>query len=167
MSRTRLVQAGVVLALGAIVLVAAAYAALSLRPQENASGQTSSDPNQRCSPRPCGAPKGFEVDVGSIDVGSGRLVLTVSFRNHTLPQTFEAVSYRHTSPADFSLRVGGKTYQPVFDAQCPNWPELDVQRGATSPERTLCFAVSSAAGATLVWNPDLGAISQPVSIPLA
>ncbi|HKC20408.1 MAG TPA: hypothetical protein VKE27_12355 [Candidatus Dormibacteraeota bacterium] len=166
-TRTRLLQIGLVLALGAIVLAVAAYAALSLVPHENASGQSSSDPNQRCSPSPCGAPKGFEVDVNSIDVSSGALILTVSFHNHTSRQTFESVSFRHTSPADFRLRAGGKTYQPVFNAQCPNWPELDVQRGATSPARTLCFAVATAAGGTLVWDPDLGVVSQPVSIPLA
>lgn len=102
-----------------------------------------------------------------MDAKSDRVVLTAVFRNHTKPQLLEAVSYRHTSPADFSLRAGGRTYQPVFDADCPNWPELDVPRGATSPPRTICFAVTSTTGATLVWNPDLGFISQPVSIALA
>ena len=150
-----------------IVLVVGAYAALSLQPHDNASGQNSSDPNERCSPSPCGAPAGFEVDVTSTDVKSGHLALTLVFRNHTTPQLLEAVSYRHTSPADFTLRAGGKTYQPVFNADCPNWPELDVPRGATSPPRAICFAVTSTAGTTLVWNPDLGVISRPVSIALA
>jgi hypothetical protein len=167
LSRTRLLQIAVAAALGVIVLAVGAYAALSLQPHENASGQSSSDPNQRCAPSPCGAPAGFEVDVTSTDVRSGQVVLTVVFRNHTTPQLFEAVTYRHTSPADFSLRVGGRVYQPVFSSDCPNWPELDVPRGGTSPARTVCFAVTSTAGATLVWNPDLGVISHPVSIALA
>lgn len=166
LSRTRLLQIAVAAALGVIVLAVGAYAALSLQPHDNASGQSSSDPNERCSPTPCGAPAGFEVDVTSAAVKSDHVVLTVVFRNHTTPQLFEAVSYRHTSPADFSLHAGGKTYQPVFDSDCPNWPELDVPRGATSPSRTVCFAVGSTSGATLVWNPDLGVIPHPVSIAL-
>jgi hypothetical protein len=167
LSRARLLKIAIVAGAGVVVLGVGAYAALSLQPHENASGQNSSDPNERCTPSPCGAPAGFEIDVTSMDVKPDHLHLTVVFRNHTQPQMFEAVSYRHTSPADFTLRAGGKTYQPIFNSDCPNWPELDVPRGATSPERPLCFAVTSASGATLVWNPDLGFISQPVSIRLA
>ncbi|HET9782155.1 MAG TPA: hypothetical protein VFR33_10280 [Candidatus Dormibacteraeota bacterium] len=165
--RTRLFQLAVVAAIGVVVLVVGVYAALSLQPHQNASGQNSSDPNERCKPSPCGAPAGFEIDITSMEVKSDYLVLTAVFRNHTTPQLFEAVSYRHTSPADFTLRQGGKSYQPVFNSDCPNWPELDVPRGGSSPPRTVCFAVTSASGATLVWNPDLGVIDHPVSIALA
>lgn len=167
LSRTRLLQIAIVGAVGVVVLTAGAYAALSLQHHDNASGQSSSDPNERCSPSPCGAPAGFEVDVTSMDVKSGYLLLTVVFRNHTTPQLFEAVSYRHTSPADFTLHAGGKTYQPIFNSDCPSWPDLDVPRGSTSPPRNICFAVGSTPGATLVWNPDLGVIPRPVSIALA
>lgn len=167
LSRARLLKIAIVAAVGVVVLVVGAFAALSLQPHQNASGQNSSDPNERCTPSPCGAPAGFEVDVTSTQVKSDHLVLTVVFHNHTQPQLFEAVSYRHTSPADFTLRAGGKTYQPIFNSDCPNWPELDVPRGATSPPRTVCFAVTTTSGAILVWNPDLGFISQPVSIALA
>ena len=102
----------------------------------------------------------------SVEAKSNLLVLTVVFRNHTQPQMFEAVSYRHTSPADFTLRSGGRTLRPVFSADCPNWTEVDVNRGATSVPRQLCFAVSSPAGTELIWDPDLGFISEPVSIAL-
>lgn len=166
-SRARLLKVALLAAAGVVVLLVGAYAALSLQPRQNASGQSSSDPNERCFPSPCGAPAGFEIDITSIDVESDHLVLTAVFRNHTRPQLFEAVSYRHTSPADFVLRAGGKTYQPVFNSDCPDWAELDVPRGATSPERTICFGVTAAGGATLVWNPDLGVIPRPVSIRLA
>jgi hypothetical protein len=167
LSRARLLKIAIMAAVGVVVLGVGVYAALSLQPHENASGQSSSDPNERCTPSPCGAPAGFEIDVTSSEVKSDHLVLTVVFHNHTQPQLFEAVSYRHTSPADFTLRAGGKTYRPVFNSDCPNWPELDVPRGATSPPRTICFAVTSTSGATLVWNPDLGVVPQPVSIALA
>ncbi len=137
-----------------------------MQPHGNPSGQASKDPNERCAPSPCGAPAGFEVDVTSVDVKSGYIEVTVTFRNHTQPQLFEAVSYRHTSPADFSLRADGQTFSPTFNTDYPNWPELDIKRGATSTFRTLCFAVPSSANAVLIWNPDLGFIAEPVSIAL-
>ena len=149
-----------------VVVGVAAYAAISLQRQGNPSGQASTDPNERCSPSPCGAPAGFEVDVTGTQVKTGYVMVTVVLRNHTKPQLFEAVSYRHTSPADFSLRAGGRTLRPVFNADCPDWPEVDVQRGATSGPQTLCFAVATTAGADLVWNPDLGFLAEPVSIAL-
>ena len=159
------------IALALIVLLAgalgvAAYAFVAMRPHDNPSGQSAHDPNERCSPSPCGAPAGFEVDVTGATVVGDRLALTVVFRNHTSYQVLEAVSYRHTSPADFTLRAGGTDYRPVFGADCPSWPELDVARGITSPPRVLCFPVKSGSGATLIWNPDLGWIARPVSIPL-
>ncbi len=149
-----------------IVIAFAGYVAISLQPHGNPSGQQSSDPNERCSPSPCGAPAGFEVDVTAATSSGDHIVLTVMFRNHTKSQPFEAVSYRHTSPVDFTLQAGGHVYAPVFNQDCPNWPELDVPRGAASPPRNLCFAVRSTSGAQLVWNPDLGVIPEPVSIGL-
>ena len=166
LSRPRLAAIAVLVPVVAIVVGIAAYTVVSLQPRGNPSGQSSHDPNERCAPSPCGAPAGFEVDVTAIDAAAGHLVLTVVFRNHTQRQVFEAVSFRHTSPADFTLRANGKEIRPEFDASCPNWPELDVQRGSTSDPRQLCFPVSSPAGASLVWNPDLGFISEPVSIAL-
>jgi hypothetical protein len=148
------------------VLAAAAFAFAAMRPRDNPSGQSSHDPNERCSPSPCGAPNGFEVDVTQTSVVKGRLAIAVVFRNHTTYQPLEAVSYRHTSPADFTLRTAGNDYRPVYGSDCPSWPELDVPRGKTSPPRVLCFAVASASGATLVWDPDLGVLPRPVSISL-
>lgn len=166
LSRSRLTALVVLVPVALIVLGVAAFAVISLQPRGNPSGQSSQNPNERCAPSPCGAPAGFEVDVTSVEVKSNDLVLTVVFRNHTQAQMFEAVSYRHTSPADFTLHAGGRTLRPVFTSDCPNWPEVDVNRGATSSPRQLCFAVSSPAGTSLVWDPDLGFISQPVSISL-
>lgn len=148
------------------VLGVAAYAAMSLQRQGNPSGQTSTDPNERCAPSPCGAPAGFEVDVTGTQVRTGYVLVTVVLRNHTTPQLFEATSSRHTSPADFNLRARGQTLRPVFNADCPDWPEVHVQRGAASGPEPLCFAVAATAGADLVWNPDLGFIGEPVSIAL-
>lgn len=149
------------------MVAVAVFAALAMQPRPNPSGQGSTDSNERCAPSPCGAPNGFEVDVTNVATDSGQLVLTVTFRNHTTPQLFEAVSYRHTSPADFTLQVhAAQTLKPLFNDRCPDWPELDVPRGATSPPRTLCFAAPAARGATLVWDPDLGVIPRPVSIAL-
>jgi hypothetical protein len=148
------------------VLILGGYTVLQLQPHTNPSGQAAADPNERCTPSPCGAPAGFEADVTQFSVQGDRLVLMVAFRNHTKPQLFEAVSFRHTSPADFTLQVGSRKLSPIFNEACPSWPELDVNRGSISSPRMLCFAVGSAEKAVLVWNPDLGFISQPVSIPL-
>jgi hypothetical protein len=152
--------------LGAAVLAFGAYTAFQLEPRGNPSGQSSSDPNERCAPSPCGAPAGFEVDVTSVAQRSSYAVVTVVLRNHTRPQILEAVSYRHTSPADFVVRRSGVEYRPVFNSECASWSEVDVPRGATSTPRQLCFAIPSTGGASLVWNPDLGFISEPVTIRL-
>lgn len=166
MPRSRIVKIALVIVLAAVVTGLAGIAALSLQRHGNPSGQASTDPNERCTPSPCGAPAGFEVDVTSMHATPDYIALTLVFRNHTQPQLFEAVSYRHTTPADFTLRAGGRTLQPVFNSQCPNWPEIKVQRGSASAPQALCFAVASPRGAVLVWNPDLGFIPESVSIPL-
>jgi hypothetical protein len=163
----RLIRYLWIVPLAAVVLAVGVYTALQIEPHTNPSGNASSDPNERCAPSPCGAPNGFEVDVTAVQAQGDHIALTVVFRNHTQPQLFEAVSYRHTSPADFRLRSGGHELSPTFNAQCPDWPELDVNRGATSGPRQLCFAVTSSDKAVLVWNPDLGVIPKPVSIPLS
>jgi hypothetical protein len=164
--RLRSFRVASLVAVAALVLGLAVYTALALQPRGNPSGQASTDPNERCAPSPCGAPAGFEVDVTSVETRGDHIAVSVVFRNHTRPQLMEAVSYRHTSPADFTLHAGAQVYRPIFNVDCPNWPEVDVQRGATSSSRTLCFATATPDGAALVWNPDLGFISEPVSIAL-
>ena len=166
LSRGRLVSLAALGLVGLVVVGLAAYTVVSLQPRGNPSGQASRNLNERCAPSPCGAPAGFEVDVTAVEMKPGHLALTVLFRNHTQPQLLEAVSYRHTSPADFTLRANGETLRPAFSADCPNWPDVNVQRGATSAPRPLCFPIGSSAGTVLVWNPDLGVVSEPVSIAL-
>ena len=149
------------------MLGVAAYTVISLQPRGNPTGQASPDSNERCAPSPCGAPAGFEVDVTAVEINSDHLALTLVFRNHTRSQLLEAVSYRHTSPADFTLNANGRTLRPQFSADCPSWPELDVPRGETSAPQHLCFPIRSSTGTALVWNPDLGFVSEPVSIALS
>jgi hypothetical protein len=165
-SNTRLWLLLLAIPVAAVVTAVAVFAAISLQPRPNPSGQGSTDPNERCVPSPCGAPGGFEVDVTSDDTSGGHMVLTVVFHNHTRTQLFEAVSYRHTSPSDFRLKAGGQTLNPLFTTGCPSWPEIQVPRGATSSPQTLCFDVASSQGSVLVWDPDLGFIARPVSIAL-
>jgi hypothetical protein len=97
--------------------------------------------------------------------------MQVRFVNHTRPQTFEAVSYRHTSPADFQLRDRtGIATRPVFVGNaCRDWPEVDVPRGAATGPEPICFKAPSGGlkGATLIWSPDLGLLFQDVTIPLS
>lgn len=93
----------------------------------------------------------------------------MSFKNSTQPGGFEAVSYRHTTPADFSLSGGdGRKRAPIVDASCPSWPELRVERGGTAGPVRLCFAAPAAGlrGALLVWTPDTGIFPVTGTVPL-
>ena len=96
-------------------------------------------------------------------------MLEVRFTNHTSGGQFEAVSYRHTSPADFRLKwPDGSEHSAVFSADCPNWPELQIERGASSSPKPLCFDVPDTGmpGTSIVWDPDVGLFSAPVATPL-
>ena len=146
-------------ALGLVVAVAAA------RSMENKSqvGTTT----ETCAPRPCAAPSGFEIYITDIAVAGGSVTMAVRFTNHTQGGGFAAVSYRHTSPADFSLRSSeGKVSAPAFSANCPNWPEVTVERGATSDAYRLCFAANATSGLVLIWDPDLGIVPHRTEITL-
>ena len=146
----------------------AAAAAVTLEPRI---GPRSADNGPACSPKPCTAPGGFELYVRGVDFtsGSGRVTLDVRFRNNTPGGQFEAVSYRHTSPADFSLTVdGGGKISPTLSAGCPNWLEDRVERGGGAGPDRLCFDVpGGTTKATLYWSPDEGFLSVTGSVPLA
>lgn len=100
---------------------------------------------------------------------NGLLTMQVSFRNGTKPQSGETTSVRHTSPADFFLivRDRGPRQRPVFNDQCPDWPELKIERGASAGPEPLCFQAPPAGEhISLVWSPDLGFFFDEVDIPL-
>ena len=158
-------------AAGGLVLAGVAAGAISvLEPK----GPPAGAPGPACSPGPCTAPQGFELYLSQIQLRSdldGDLVtVMVSFRNNTQPQLLEAVSYRHTSPADFQVTPdGGNQGRPVFTAGCPDWPEIRVPRGSSAGPQPLCFRATAARlkGAVLSWQPDLGLFSVAGSVPLA
>jgi hypothetical protein len=121
-----------------------------------------------CAPTPCVAPQGFEADVSNIQPASGLLSLDITLRNKT-SGGLEAVSYRHTSPADFVLNgTDGVDRVPVFSADCPDWGDLRVQRGQSVGPLRLCFEPPryGLQGAVLLWDPDVGLFSHRESIPL-
>ena len=148
----------------------AVWAGVSLVPRDapaGAGGATSSAFG--CSPMPCAAPRGFEVDIASLRIENSQLRMQASFKNRTTPQAGEAVSYRHTSPADFLLTTtAGERLRPVFNADCPQWPEVQVARGGSAGPEPLCFPAPSSGlkGARLVWSPDLGFFFDDVVIGL-
>ena len=122
-----------------------------------------------CSPKPCAAPQGFEADVGAIQADASRVTMQVTLRNNTTRGGFEAVSYRHTSPADFRLSGSdGISRLPVFSADCPDWGEVRVERGATAGPEKLCFQSPTLGlhGAAVVWEPELGVFTHRVLINL-
>lgn len=121
-----------------------------------------------CSPRPCAVPNGFGIYVTALQTQNGLLTMQVRFHNGTRAQTGEATSLRHTSPADFFLivRDGGRE-RPLFNDQCPDWPELKVARGADAGPEPICFkAPQPGQQVSLGWSPDLGVFFDEVDIPL-
>jgi hypothetical protein len=118
---------------------------------------------------PCAAPRGFEVDIAGLRIEDNQVRMQASFKNRTRPAAGEAVSYRHTSPADFLLTTtAGERLRPVFNVECPQWPELQVPRGGSAGPEPLCFPAPSTGlnGARLVWSPDLGLFFDDVAIRL-
>jgi hypothetical protein len=129
----------------------------------NSSPGSSAEP---CSPSPCAAPHGFEVDVLGATAGGGQVEVTVAFKNHT-PQGFGAGNYRPTTPGDFQLQLAdGSRLRPSFGGACSDWGEIHVVRGGSAGPESLCFKATSAAGAKLAWSPDLGILFSQVQIPL-
>ncbi|GAC1657917.1 MAG: hypothetical protein NVS9B1_16830 [Candidatus Dormibacteraceae bacterium] len=124
-------------------------------------------PTTACSPAPCAAPHGFEVDISALAQSGGRATMTVAFKNHTQAAA-GSVDYNHTSPDDFQLRGSdGRQVKPIFGEGCPRWSELKIARGATAGPEPLCFpAVPGFPAALLVWGPDLGFLFDDVRIPL-
>ena len=121
-----------------------------------------------CSPKPCASPQGFEADVSDIQAPPGRVTMLVTLRNKTVGG-LEATPYRRTSPADFRLSGSDAVSRaPVFAADCPDWGEVRVQRGATAGPFRLCFEspLLGLHGAALLWYPDVGFLSRQISIPL-
>jgi hypothetical protein len=122
--------------------------------------------SQACSPQPCAAPSGFEVDISDVQSAAGVTSLQASFKNRTATD-LGTTSYRPTTPRDFELRLkDGSRLQPVFNAGCPDWGELHVERGGSAGPVKLCFGTPSSAGASVVWSPDLGLFFNEVRIPL-
>ncbi|MGI8608319.1 MAG: hypothetical protein ACR2MY_03680 [Candidatus Dormibacteria bacterium] len=160
--RPRLAAAGAVLA---VVLVAIA-AFESLRPGRAVSrGAT---PSPQCSPHPCTELDGLKLYIQHSSTESGRLILDVTFRNDTGAQFLEAVSYRHTTPADFSLQYRGSgKVAPSTGPGCPAWPEVRIERGSAAGPERLCFLVpADASSQVLWWSPDQGAFSAAGSVPV-
>jgi hypothetical protein len=159
-----LLVGGLLAALVGVGVAAAAFLALEPPAPTRSPGQT----GPACAPKPCTAPKGFEVYVSDVHLSEGVVRLEVSFRNSTQAEFLETVSYRHTSPADFSIDPGRNDGRPVFDAGCPDWPEVRVARGGNMGPMPLCFraATTGLQGAVLNWRPDLGLFSVAGSVPL-
>jgi hypothetical protein len=127
-----------------------------------------------------GRPAGFELTVSDVrgPDASDRVAMDVSFHNTSSTQ-------QRAEAVDFTYRdASGTTARPVFDAACPRWNRADLHPagGAGQPPRDadaqqvgtdfgpvpLCFLVAhpAAGGATLVWDPDIGLLGSPVTIPL-
>jgi hypothetical protein len=151
-------------ALVALAALGVVVASVAARSMENSQAGTTTD---NCAPRPCAAPSSFEIYISDVAVAGGRATMAVRFTNQKPSVGFEAVSYRHTSPVDFSLRTpDGTMSPPAFSADCPNWPEVRVERGATSDAYRLCFATTAISGLVLIWDPDLGIFPHRTEIAL-
>ena len=155
--RRALLLAGVAV----VVCAAAAAAYVSLQPRLAPPAG-----NQNCAPKPCAAPNGLEISITSVlelESLPGTVDVHVRLANNTQPRAFEAVSYRHTSPQDFSgLAADGSALRPDLSA-CRDWGEVRVARGASAGPFSVCFRSPIS---TLRWAPDLGPLFDHVDIPL-
>jgi len=161
----------------ALAVAVVAVAVLVLRPGDI--GTRAGQPDQG-SASAFGRLAGFDVTVSDVHLAdaAGRVAVAVSFRNTSSVQ-------QRADPLDFTFRdASGATARPVFDASCPRWTRADLHPagGARQSPRDsdaqqvgidfgpvpLCFSVAHAAtaGATLVWDPDVGFFGTPVAIPL-
>ena len=128
--------------------------------------QPASNVSEACSPKPCAAPKGFEIDISEVHSAAGITSFQASFRNRTAAD-LGTTSFRPTSPRDFQLRLQDRRQlSPWFSGDCPDWGELHVERGGSAGPVKLCFQTPTAAGASVVWGPDLGILFDDVRIPL-
>jgi hypothetical protein len=152
-----------VLPLGLALL---AVVGLAIGPTLRGSLQPASNVSEACSPKPCAAPKGFEIDISEVQSAAGITSFRASFKNRTAAD-LGTTSFRPTSPRDFQLRLKDRRQlPPTFSGDCPDWGELHVERGAAVGPVKLCFQTSSAAGTFVVWGPDLGILFDDVRIPL-
>jgi hypothetical protein len=158
----------VVTVAAAALLVLAALGVIAFRALEPTAPRARDGSGPVCAPKPCTAPSGFEVYVRNVNLASSRVTLDVSFTNNTQAGGFEAVSYRHTSVADFSLTAAGNKVKPVVDAGCPRWEEARVERGASAGPDKLCLPapVGGLTGALLEWTPDTGVFPVTGTVPL-
>lgn len=175
--RRRVVLAGLLAGLAAIVVAALAVVTVPRRVQPPA--QTSTVADHGTAPRLDG-PSGFAVAVSDVRVlsGTGRVIMALTFRNTSSNQ-------QRADPGDFQLRTpSGTTVRPAFDASCPSWNRADLHAGggsAQSPRDSdayqvgpvfgpvpLCFSLPDpvSCGLALIWDPDLGLLGTAVSIPL-
>jgi len=149
-----------------VVLAVLAAGGLAFGPTLRGRLQAATVVSQTCSPPPCAAPSGFEVDISDVQSAAGITSLQASFKNRT-PSDLGTTSYGPTPPRDFELRLkDGTRLQPSFSPGCPDWGELHVERGGSAGPVKLCFGTSSTAGASVVWSPDLGLFFNEVRIPL-
>ena len=154
-----------------VFLALALWAGTSLAAQTTATrpAPPPSPAAANCSPEPCAAPLGFEVDVSDVRSQEGLLTMQLRFRNGTRAQSGEPTISRHTSSSAFLLVIKetGARELPVVNGRCPAWPELNIGRGANAGPELLCFqAAPPDTHVTLVWSPDLGFFFNEVAIPL-
>ncbi|MGH7912328.1 MAG: hypothetical protein ACREQM_17515 [Candidatus Dormibacteraceae bacterium] len=145
----------------ALVVGTAAYVAV--RSQNPA---TAAPTGSTCSGRPCADAGGYRMTVDGVRRQAGIVRLQVSFK-------VDGRDHMHAVPADFSLRAGGKTYEPYFLARvgCAAWPRTPIADGGSLGPEAVCFKVPSTAGRlTLNWDPDLGILeyfSSGYDLPLS
>ena len=151
---------------GFLALFVLAAAGLAFGPKAQLALQQATVPDQSCSPKPCVAPDGFELDVQGATVSNGVVEVAVFFKNHT-PKGFGAGNYRPTLPSDFRLQLAdGRREGPFFTGDCSDWGELHVVRGESAGPEKVCFRAGSLKGADLIWSPDLGFTFDAAVVPI-
>jgi hypothetical protein len=148
------IQRLLIVAVAAILLVVAAFVAMSayqaLHAPVPVSNNSSLTP-ENCSPGPCVDVQGFTLWVADVKVDGNLVTMQVKFRNSS--------SATHASPEDLQLIDASRhaTF-PISDvAGCKTWARHEFNKGASFGPMNICFRVNNATRPfVLHWTPDLG-----------
>ena len=141
----------IVLFVAVLAVVAVAAFQSEVAPLTRGSGGSTPAPAPACSPQPCASIQGYDVWVADVQVTTGSVRMTVSFRN--------ASSSTHADPSDFVLvEANGRADKPAYNSStCPHWPRTEFANGARRGPFPLCFQPANvAAPLHLRWEPDFG-----------
>jgi hypothetical protein len=136
---------------GALVVMAVGVAAFVSLQSPYQQPATTTQITSPCSPQPCADVRGYQLWVSDLNIDSGLVVMSLTFRNSS--------SATHADPSDIQLiDSSGRPNQPIHDAPgCTAWPRTDFDHGAKFGPVPECFRPrNTGPPLRLNWEPDFG-----------